>query len=119
MLANPNLNPPTSDFYMRQLKGVVVSNKMAKTVVIRVGRLKKHPKYKKYYHLSKKFKAEDEKNEYQVGDEVVIQETRPLSKDKRWRVVKLVKRSVTVEKELDNVPNPSESQANSITAQKS
>lgn len=56
-------------------------------MVIRVDRLKKHPKYKQYYRLSKKIKAADEKNEYKIGDEVIIQETRPLSKDKKWRVV--------------------------------
>ena len=65
---------------------------MNKTVVVRVDRLKKHPKYLKYYKISKKFKAHDEKNEYKVGDTVVIKETRPLSKDKRWRVIDLVRR---------------------------
>lgn len=65
---------------------------MNKTVVVRVNSFKKHPKYLKYYRLSKKFKAHDEKGEYKVGDEVIIQETRPLSKEKRWKVVELVKR---------------------------
>jgi small subunit ribosomal protein S17 len=69
------------------LKGVVVSDKMTKTVVVAVTRLKKHPKYKKYYKVTKKYKAHDEKNEYHVGDKVVIQETRPLSKEKRWIAV--------------------------------
>lgn len=82
---------------MRKLKGIVVSSKMAKTVVIRVDRLKKHPKYKQYYRLSKKIKADDEKNEYKIGDEVIIQETRPLSKDKRWRVIDLVARATAEE----------------------
>lgn len=77
---------------MRKLKGTIVSNKMQKTVVVRVDRLKKHPKYLKYYRVSRKFKAHDKKNEYQAGDVVIIEETRPLSKDKRWRVVELVKR---------------------------
>jgi len=77
---------------MRKLKGTIVSNKMQKTVVVRVDRLKKHPKYQKYYLLSKKFKAHDEQGEYKVGDVVIIQEVRPLSKEKRWKVVELVKR---------------------------
>mgnify|MGYP001580170452 FL=1 len=71
----------------RQLKGVVVSDKMAKTVAVSVVRLKKHPKYKKYFKVTKKFKAHDENNEYHVGDRVLIEETRPLSKDKRWKVI--------------------------------
>lgn len=64
-----------------------MSDKMAKTAVVSVVRLKKHPKYKKYFKITKKFKAHDENNEYHVGDKVVIEETRPMSKEKRWRVV--------------------------------
>ncbi len=86
---------------MRKLHGTVVSNKMTKTVVVRVDRLKKHPKYQKYFRVSRKFKAHDEKNEYKVGDVVEIQETRPLSKDKRWRVVRLVKRNVEINGEKE------------------
>ena len=71
----------------RKLKGAVVSDKMQKTVVVSIVRLKKHPKYKKYFKVTRKFKAHDEDNEYHVGDRVVIEETRPLSKDKRWRVI--------------------------------
>lgn len=71
----------------RKLKGVVVSDKMAKTIVVSVVRLKKHPKYKKYFKVTRKFKAHDESNQYHVGDKVLIEETRPLSKDKRWRVI--------------------------------
>ena len=71
----------------RKLKGIVVSDKMTKTVVIAVIRLKKHTKYKKYFKVTKKFKAHDENSEYHVGDRVLIEETRPLSKDKRWKVV--------------------------------
>lgn len=67
----------------RTLKGVVVSDRMQKTVVVSVTRLKKHPKYKKYYKVTKRFKAHDEKGEYHVGDKVIIRETRPLSRDKR------------------------------------
>lgn len=78
---------------MRKLTGTIISNKMQKTVVVRIDRLKKHPKYQKYYRISRKFKAHDENNEYKTGDTVVIEETRPISKDKRWRVAGLVKRT--------------------------
>jgi small subunit ribosomal protein S17 len=71
---------------IRTLKGVVVSDKMQKTVVVAVTRLKKHPKYQKYFKVTKKFKAHDPADQYHVGDKVLIQETRPLSKDKRWLV---------------------------------
>ena len=77
----------------KKLEGVVVSNKMTKTVVVSVERLKLSPKYKKYHKVSKRFKAHDEKGEYRLGDRVVIKETRPLSRDKRWRVVKLIAKS--------------------------
>jgi len=70
----------------RQLKGVVVSDKMQKTIVVEVKRLKLNSKYRKSYWVLKKFKAHSGKNEYHVGDKVVIEATRPLSKDKRWRV---------------------------------
>jgi small subunit ribosomal protein S17 len=72
----------------KQLKGVVVSDKMPKTVVVKVERIKEHPKYKKRYKVHKKYKAHDEKEECKVGDVVIIEECRPLSKEKRWRVVK-------------------------------
>lgn len=72
---------------MRKLQGTVVSDKMTKTRVVEVERLKKHPRYLKYYKVSRRFKAHDEKNEYKVGDKVVIQEMRPMSKEKRWRIV--------------------------------
>ena len=85
---------------MRKLKGVVTSNKMQKTVVVRVDHLEKHPKYLKYYRVSRKFKAHDEKGEYQVGDTVIIQEERPISKDKKWGVVELVKRAEEAKKEV-------------------
>lgn len=80
---------------------------MSKTVVVRVDRLKKHPKYLKYYRISKKYKADDQKNEYHVGDQVIIQEVRPLSKEKRWKVAGLLKRKETditekAEEELEN-----------------
>ncbi len=71
----------------RKLQGIVVSDKMNKTRVVAVVRLKKHPRYKKYYKLTRKFKAHDEKNEYKTGDTVLIEETRPLSKEKRWKIL--------------------------------
>ena len=69
---------------MRKLEGVVVSDKMNKTRVVAVDRMRKHARYHKYYKLTTRFKAHDENNEYKAGDKVVITETRPLSKDKRW-----------------------------------
>ncbi len=72
---------------IRTHKGVVVSDKMQKTIVVAVTRLRKHPKYKKYYKITKHYKVHDEKNEYHTGDKVLIMETRPMSKEKRWKVV--------------------------------
>jgi len=73
--------------------GVVVSNKMDKTVVVTTVRMTMHPLYKKYIKKRVRFKAHDEANSCQVGDTVIIQECRPLSKDKRWRVVDIIKRA--------------------------
>jgi small subunit ribosomal protein S17 len=72
----------------RVLSGVVVSNKMQKTIVVSVSRLIKHPLYGKFYKVSKKYKAHDEENKYKVGDNVEIVETKPISKDKRFKVIK-------------------------------
>ncbi len=69
------------------LKGVVVSDKMDKTVVVSVSRFVKHPKYGKFYKVSKKYKAHDEDNKFKVGDQVEIKETKPISKDKKFTVV--------------------------------
>jgi len=77
----------TKNIKKRRLEGAVVSDKMAKTVVVEISRLKMHPKYEKRFYVRRRFKAHDEKNEYKIGDRVVIEETRPLSRDKRWRVV--------------------------------
>ena len=74
----------------RFLKGLVVSDKMDKTIVISVDRYKEHPKYKKRYKISKKYKAHDQKNEYKTGDKVIIHDSKPLSKDKKWKVVKKI-----------------------------
>ena len=73
--------------------GVVVSDKMDKTVVVAVERIMRHPLYGKTIKRTKKFKAHDENNECKVGDTVKIMETRPLSHDKRWRVVEIVKKA--------------------------
>ncbi len=70
----------------RVLKGVVVSDKMQKTAVVEILRLKKHRKYKKYFKVSKGFKAENPDNHYHTGDKVFIEETRPMSKGKRWKI---------------------------------
>ncbi len=83
----------TQNKKIRILKGVVVSDKMTKTVVVRVSSLKKHPKYKKYFKVSQKYKAHDEENQYHTGDQVLIKETRPMSKEKRWIVAGKVKSS--------------------------
>ncbi|MDH5589007.1 MAG: 30S ribosomal protein S17 [Gemmatimonadota bacterium] len=72
--------------------GVVVSNKGDKTVIVQVERRLPHPLYGKQVTRTKKYHAHDEKNEYLVGDVVRIQETRPLSKTKRWRVLELIER---------------------------
>lgn len=75
------------------LKGKVVSAKSAQTLVINVTRLKQHPKYKKRFTVSKRYKAHYDEGEYKIGDKVIIEESRPISKDKRWRVVGLVNES--------------------------
>ena len=79
----------------RRLQGTVVSTKMAKTIVVRVDRRIPHPKYGKYFLTSMKFKAHDERGDAKQGDVVLIEETRPISKDKRWRYVKTVKAAAT------------------------
>ena len=71
----------------KTFKGAVVSGKLPKTRVVQVDRLVKMAKYGKYLKRSKRFKAHDENNEYKLGDRVIIQETRPLSKEKRWRII--------------------------------
>ena len=77
----------TSNKVKRTLKGVVVSDKMDKTIVVLVERLKQHPHYKKRYKVHKKYKAHDPKNKYKVGDKILIQESKPISKEKRWIVI--------------------------------
>jgi len=77
----------------RTLQGVVVSNKMDKTVVVLTERLVKHPKFHKYLRRHVKYKAHDEKNGCNIGDKVLIIESRPLSKEKRWRVREVLERA--------------------------
>jgi small subunit ribosomal protein S17 len=72
----------------KKIDGVVVSDKMDKTVVVNANRFVKHKKYGKFYKIDKKYKAHDENNEYKVGDKVTIEETRPISKDKSFKVLK-------------------------------
>lgn len=74
----------------RRLEGEVVSDKMPKTRVVAVSRLTKHPKYLKYYKSTSRFKAHDEENAYKEGDRVVIEETKPISRDKRWQIIKKI-----------------------------
>lgn len=76
--------------------GKVVSDKMDKTIVVAVETYKKHELYHKRIKYTKKFKAHDENNEAKIGDTVRIMETRPLSKDKRWRLVEIVEKAVIV-----------------------
>jgi len=75
------------------LQGVVVSDKMDKTIVVEIMMRKLHPLYKKYLTRSKKVRAHDEKNDAKVGDTVRVVETRPLSRDKRWRLSEIVERA--------------------------
>lgn len=76
--------------------GIVVSDKMDKTVVVKVDNLVKHPVYKKYIKRRVTCKAHDEQNQCGVGDKVLIVETRPMSKDKRWRVREILEKNVIV-----------------------
>ena len=83
--------------------GKVISDKMDKTVVVLVETLRRHPLYKKVIRHTSKFKAHDENNDCKVGDIVKIVETRPLSKEKRWRVVEIISRKEVVEVEPEEV----------------
>jgi small subunit ribosomal protein S17 len=80
----------------KELVGKVVSDKMDKTIVVLVETYKKHPLYGKRVKYSKKFKAHDENNQAKIGDKVSIMETRPLSKDKRYRLVKVLEEAVII-----------------------
>jgi small subunit ribosomal protein S17 len=80
--------------YRKVRTGKVVSDKMDKTIVVAVEEQKKHPLYGKQVLVTKKFKAHDENNTAKIGDIVKIMETRPLSKDKRWRLVEIVEEAI-------------------------
>lgn len=81
----------------KSMVGLVVSNKMNKTVVVAVVKVKRHPLYRKTYNTVVKYKAHDEKGECKPDDKVRIVETRPLSKEKRWRVAEIIARAEVVE----------------------
>ena len=78
----------------KQMIGLVASDKMAKTVVVEVTRRMRHPVYHKYVQSRQRYKAHDENNDAKVGDRVLIEECRPLSKDKRWRVLQILERAL-------------------------
>jgi len=84
-MANKNKSQKKTN--KRILKGIVVSDKMDKTIVVLVERLKQHPRYKKRYKVRKKYKAHDPKNQHKINDKVMIQENKPISRDKRWVVL--------------------------------
>ena len=80
----------------RRLQGTVISTKMQKTVVVQIDRMKTHTKYLKQFVVSKKYKVHDEAGVAKMGDVVQIEETRPLSRDKRWRLLSIVTKAQTV-----------------------
>jgi len=75
-----------------RLEGIIVSDKMTKTAVVKVEELKRHPVYRKVYRFWKKYKADNPGNKYREGDQVVIEECRPLSKEKAWRIIKKIEK---------------------------
>lgn len=79
--------------FRKERVGKVVSNKMQKTITVTVDRKVKHPIYGKFVNKTSRFKAHDERNEAGIGDTVRIMETRPLSKDKRWRLVEIIEKA--------------------------
>jgi small subunit ribosomal protein S17 len=81
----------TSSTKKQQLVGIVVSDKMMKTVVVKVDMRKRHPKYHKSYTVSKKFKAHDEQNEFHTGDKVIIESIKPMSREKKFKVLSKMK----------------------------
>jgi len=85
------MNEGSERGHRKERTGTVVSDKMEKTIVVRVDSLAKHPGYKRILHRSKKFKVHDEEKKAKIGDKVRIVETRPISKDKRWRLVEVLK----------------------------
>ena len=77
-------------------QGLVVSDKMDKTIVVQVSRLVKHPIYKKYVRSRVNYKAHDPRNEAKTGDQVMIEECRPMSRDKRWRLEKITRKAAVI-----------------------
>ena len=86
----------TTNKAVKQRQGVVIKNRMDKTVVVEVTRRVRHPKYQKFLKKRVRYQAHDAKNECSVGDKVVVEETRPLSKMKRWRVIEITQRATGV-----------------------
>lgn len=86
----------------KERTGLVISDRMQKTVVVSVERTVMHPRYKKILRRRTRVKAHDERNECHVGDRVLIVESRPLSRDKRWRVSKILERAQTTEADTRN-----------------
>lgn len=84
----PEPKKDATDKIVKRFNGVVVSDKNDKTIIVKVETVKVHPKYKKRYVVSRRYKVHDENNEFKTGDKVVFVECRPLSRDKRWRIVK-------------------------------
>lgn len=82
--------------HRRVLQGKVVSDKMDKTIVVQVLRRYRHPRYRKYINEQVRYKAHDERNEAKVGDQVRIVESRPVSRDKRWRLTEVVERAAVL-----------------------
>ena len=91
--SEPAAQPQPAKKTRQQKIGRVTSDKMQKTIVVAVESLKQHRVYKRTYKYTTKFKAHDEQNEARIGDMVRIEETRPLSKEKRWRLVEILKRA--------------------------
>lgn len=85
-------SPNNSTLHRKERVGIVMSDKMQKTIVVQIRRKALHPKFGKVINKANKFKVHDEKNEAKIGDRVRIVETRPLSKDKRWRLVQVISR---------------------------
>ncbi|MDO8466690.1 MAG: 30S ribosomal protein S17 [bacterium] len=83
-------NKAKAEVKHRKLQGVVVSDKMQKTAVVAVTHERKHSKYLKYFKVTTRLKAHNENNEYKTGEVVVIEETRPLSKEKRWKIIERI-----------------------------
>ena len=92
-MATVQATEPQTRNFRKTRTGIVVSNKMNKTVTVLVERQVPHPLYKKYFKTSKKYLVHDEHSTADLGDKVLIMETRPLSKRKRWRLVEIVERA--------------------------